>query len=251
MAKKNDQKDLDVKSSIEKLTKSFYTEKDGITFLTNITGDSQIDNLKVNTNLNLFKESEEYEMEQGDILVDYPKSFLNLELKEPIGLIISNYTCDIPKRETTRLYVLPVFPLKILSYKLLQTFVETLATKKTRSKVNFENPTDLKQNFDKLGTKEKQKFIEYIRSIFQFKNRNYFLLCPHKELRDNWSYADIQTLVSIKKDLENLIEIIKYTKISISSPWKERFGSVISSRFGKIAVDHFSNQDIGYIFTNL
>ncbi len=46
-------------------------------------------------------------------------------------------------------------------------------------------------------------------------------------------------------------KIIKYTKISIKPPWKERFGSVISSRFGKIAVDHFSIQEARYIFTNL
>lgn len=252
MAKKEPKNGKILKSSIEKITNKFYYAKKGEKFYKELKKEFKFDN----TNEELEKDEKfrkklrDYEIEQGDIIVNYPNDFLELKLENTIGLIIGNYTCDIPKGETRRLYILPVFPLKVLSFKLFKSYVKNLANQETRDNFDPNNIVYLKETYDNFSKRDKKKFKEYINSIFQFKNRNFFLLCPHKELKNIWGYVDIQSILPVTKNLEIIVDIIKYTKISINPPWKERFGSVISSRFGKIAVDHFSIQEAKYIITN-
>ena len=253
MPKKKRKEGKLLKSSIENITKIFYCAKEGEKFYKELKKGFKLDNIneELEKDYKFRKKLKGYEIEQGDILVKYPNDFLELNLENTIGLIIGNYTCDIPKGETRRLYILPVFPLKFLRFRLFKSYVENRANQETRDKFDLNNIASLKETFNKFSNRDKKNFIEYINNIFQFKNRNFFLLCPHKELENTWGYVDIQSIYTVIKNLECIVEIIKYTKISIKPPWKERFGSVISSRFGKIAVDHFSIQEARYIFTNL
>ncbi len=253
MVRKESKKGKSLKSSLEEIINSFYNDKEGEKFYKELKKEFNFENIskELEKNVNFRKKLRDYEIEQGDIIVNYPNDFLELKLEKTIGLIIGNYTCDIPKNETRRLHILPIFPLKVLSFKLLKTFVGNLASQSTRDKFNPNNIDNLKETYDKFSKNDKKNFIDYIKKIFQFKNRNFFLLCPHKELGNTWNYVDIQSIVSIIKNLTKMIDIIKYTKISINSPWKEKFGSILSSRFGKIAVDDFSSQEIKHILTNL
>ena len=45
-------------------------------------------------------------------------------------------------------------------------------------------------------------------------------------------------------------QLIEYINLSINSPWKEKFGSIIGSRFDKVAVDDFSDNQIRDILEN-
>ena len=253
MVKKESKEGKLLKSSIEKITNSFYNAKEGEKFYTELKKEFKFENIskELEEDVNFQKKLRDYDIEQGDIIVNYPNDFLEVKLEKTIGLIIGNYTCDIPKSETRRLHILPIFPLKVLSFKLLKTYVKNYAKSTTRDNFDPNNIINLKDTYNNFPKDDKVGFIKYIKSIFQFKNRNYYLLCPHKELENTWNYVDIQSIVPIIKNLKRIVDIIKYTKISINPPWKEKFGSVLSSRFGKIAVDDFSKQEIRHIFTNL
>jgi len=93
------------------------------------------------------------------------------------------------------------------------------------------------------------KYIDFIKSIFQFNNRNYFLICPHEFNKNLWCFIDVQMIFAFEKQ-EIYLQIIEYINLSINSPWKEKFGSIIGSRFDKVAVDDFSNTQIRDILEN-
>ncbi len=226
-------------NSIDKLSNDFFEIKSGNKFLTLV--DKIKDEKEKKAKFN------EYEIEQGDILVDYPDNFIKMN-KKPLALIIASYTCDIPKKETRRIHLLPIFLLNKLNPKLLITFILEQASKTAKDKIDIKNPESLKQAFQSFNAKDREKFAKFVKKIFQFKNRNYFLICPHKALGNKWSYADIQSILTIKKEDDTLKNLIKYTKISVSNPWKEKFGSILGSRYGKVAVDHFTEKEIKYLY---
>ncbi|KKN41896.1 hypothetical protein LCGC14_0718610 [marine sediment metagenome] len=193
-------------------------------------------------------------IEQGDIISNFPDNFLEIEFTKPLAFVIGNYTCDIPKSTTTMLHLLPIYPFKRLNLKLFKTFIETSVNKQRRKEIeykdfNIENLESCAKVFNNLEPPEKLKYIGDIKSIFQFNNRNHFLVCPHEFNQDIWCFIDIQMIYAFEKQAI-YPEIIRYINLSITSPWKEKFGSIIGSRFDKVAVDDFSNTQIREVLLN-
>jgi len=224
--------------SENKIIEKFFYEKDGKTYF---AGRKTYKKRKERKEY-----LEKFEIEQGDILTAFPDYFYENEYAKPLSLIVGTYTCDIQKPSTTRLHLLPIYPLDKLLITFLKNFIQTL--KKTRInlfkdfKINNNNKK-LSESFNRLNADEKGKYINYIKNIFQFKNRNFFLLCPHKLLNNKWCFVDVQNVIPLERQKIYPL-IIKYLTISINSPWKEKFGSVIGSRFAKVAVDDFKSHEI-------
>jgi len=196
----------------------------------------------------------DFEIEQGDIITNFPDNFLEIEFIKPLAFVIGNYTCDIPKSTTASLHLLPIYPLKRLNLDLFKRYIETSKNMKRRKEIEFQelNNEDLDsflRVFNNLNKEEKSKYFEFIKLIFQFNNRNYFLVCPHEFIKDLWCFVNIEMIFAFEKQAI-YPQIIKYINLSISSPWKEKFGSIIGSRFNKVAVDDFSNSQIKDIIMN-
>lgn len=228
---------------IKQIIDTFYQEKDGESVFKQLS--------------KIVEEKEKkeilsgYEIEQGDVLIDFPKDYLGLKTKKYHALVIGNYTCDIPKKSTNKIYILPIYTLEELRVKLLISFIKDQAKKETRENINVNKITNFLEVFRTINREERVQFINYIRKIFQFKNRNYFLICPHNYLDNKWCFIDVQSILPIIKTEKMFLDLIKYTKITINSPWKERFGAVIGSRFDKIAVNDFAKNEIKQIIENL
>ncbi len=228
------------------IVESFFYKKDGKSLYSTIKKTKDEEKRK--------KLLKVFEIEQGDIISNFPDGFLEIEFIKPSAFVIGNYTCDIPKSITTSLHLIPIYPFNRLNLDLFKTYIESFVNIKRREKIEFQklNYKDLNsflRVFNNLNKEEKSKYFEFIKSIFQFNNRNYFLVCPHEFNKNLWCFVDIQMIYAFEKRTI-YPQIIKYINFSISSPWKEKFGSIIGSRFNKVAVDDFSNSQIKEIVMN-
>ena len=228
------------------IVETFFYKKDGKSFYLTIE--------KKKDRVERKKLLSDFEIEQGDIIFNFPDDFLEIDFIKPLAFIIGNYTCDIPKSTTTMLHLLPIYPFKRLNLDLFKKFIETTINKKRREEIEYQDfdIEDLEsclKVFNNLNSEEKMKYIDFIKSIFQFNNRNYFLVCPHEFIKDQWCFVDVQMIFAFEKQ-EIYPEIIEYINLSITPPWKEKFGSIMGSRFDKVAVDDFSNSEIRDILEN-
>ncbi|MBA7550868.1 hypothetical protein ES705_43397 [subsurface metagenome] len=115
---------IDNKINAEGIIEKFYYKKEGLSFYAQKS--------QIKKKIYREKHYKSFEIEQGDILINFPDDFYISEYLRPLALIIGTYSCDIPKVETTMMHFLPIYPFEGLNIVLLGRYIETNIESKRR-----------------------------------------------------------------------------------------------------------------------